>query len=112
MRVLIKSSLHSKQIQSEILCDLLYEACRKFESIANASIVVLPIVGREMSSSKIIEGLVIPNKSVSTVKKMEKCKILVVGSSVGISSLKTKQKLVFESAKQYMNFREDEETYM
>jgi chaperonin GroEL (HSP60 family) len=101
--------LHSRQIQSEILCELLYKACCKFDSVAKATIVVLPIVGREMSASCVVEGLVIPNKSVSSVKRMENCKVIVVGNSLGVNSLKSKEKLVFENAAQLRYFREDEE---
>lgn len=117
----IRSALMSKQYGNEdFLADLVTKACifvatsHKATNLENIAfnvdnVRVIKILGAGVNSSEIIQGMVFKSDVESTIKNVNKAKIVVYNCAIDISQTESKGTVLIKSADELVNFSRGEE---
>ncbi|GLT90412.1 hypothetical protein SLE2022_083450 [Rubroshorea leprosula] len=111
----MKAAVASKQFgQEDVLCSLLADACIQVcpKNPANFdvdNVRVAKLLGGGLHNSTIVQGMVLKNDAVGSIKRIEKAKVAVFVSGVDTSATETKGTVLIHSAEQLENYAKTEE---
>ncbi|XP_047337592.1 T-complex protein 1 subunit theta-like [Impatiens glandulifera] len=109
------ASVAGKQYgQEDILCNLIADACiqvcpKNPTNFIVDNIRVAKLLGGGLNNSSIVQGMVLKNDAVGTVKRVEKAKVAVFVSGVDTTATETKETVLIHSAEQLENYAKTEE---
>ncbi|XP_073052180.1 T-complex protein 1 subunit theta-like [Primulina eburnea] len=112
----MRPAVASKQFGLEdILCPLIADACiqvcPKNPSNFNVDNVrVAKLLGGGLHDSTVVQGIVLKNDAVGTIKRIEKAKVVVFVGGVDTSATETKGTVLIHSAEQLENYSKTEES--
>ncbi|KAK4766469.1 hypothetical protein SAY87_008111 [Trapa incisa] len=111
----MKAAVASKQFgQEDILCSLVADACIQVcpKNPANFNVDnvrVAKLLGGGLHNSTVVQGMVLKNDAVGSIKRMEKAKVAVFAGGVDTSATETKGTVLIHSAEQLENYAKTEE---
>lgn len=111
----MKAAVASKQFgQEDILCPLIAEACIQVcpKNPANFNVDnvrVAKLQGGGLYNCSIIQGMVLKNDAIGTIKRVEKAKVAVFVNGVDTTATETKGTVLIHSAEQLENYAKTEE---
>ncbi|GKV20261.1 hypothetical protein SLEP1_g30416 [Rubroshorea leprosula] len=111
----MKAAVASKQFgQEDVLCSLIADACIQVcpKNPANFdvdNVRVAKLLGGGLHNSTIVQGMVLKNDAVGSIKRIEKAKVAVFVSGVDTSATETKGTVLIHSAEQLENYAKTEE---
>lgn len=111
----MKAAVASKQFgQEDIICSLTADACIQVcpKNPANFNVDnvrVAKLVGGGLHNSSVVQGMVLKNDAVGSIKRVEKGKVAVFVQGVDTSATETKGTVLIHSAEQLENYAKSEE---
>uniref|UniRef100_A0A7C8ZZY3 CCT-theta n=1 Tax=Opuntia streptacantha TaxID=393608 RepID=A0A7C8ZZY3_OPUST len=111
----MKAAVASKQFGLEdIICSLTADACIQVcpKNPANFNVDnvrVAKLVGGGLHNSSVVQGMVLKNDAVGSIKRVEKAKVVVFAQGVDTSATETKGTVLIHSAEQLENYAKSEE---
>merc|ERR1719361_1197623 len=67
------------------------------------------VLGSNIYDTKVVNGMVTAFKSKTSTKSVENCKVLCLGTNVGLREMDSTQNVLFENASDLLNFSKSEE---
>ncbi|KAL6986930.1 T-complex protein 1 subunit theta [Sarracenia purpurea var. burkii] len=111
----MKAAVASKQFgQEDILCPLIADACIQVcpNNPANFNVDnvrVVKLLGGGLHNCTIVQGMVLKNDAVGTIKRVAKAKVAVFAGGIDTSATETKGTVLIHSAEQLENYAKTEE---
>lgn len=111
----ITSAIASKQFGYEsLLAPLVADACLTVmpshpSNFTVDNVRVVKVLGGSLEQSEVVNGLVIPQDTLTSIKKVENAKIAVFTCSIECADTETKGTVLIENAEQLMNYNLGEE---
>ncbi|KAF5749178.1 T-complex protein 1 subunit theta-like [Tripterygium wilfordii] len=112
----MRAAVASKQFgQEDILCSLIADACIQVcpKNPANFNVDnvrVAKLLGGGLNNSTVVQGMVLKNDAVGTIKQVEKAKVAVFVEGVDTSATETKGTVLIQNAEQLENYSKTEES--
>ncbi|XP_075517841.1 T-complex protein 1 subunit theta-like [Primulina tabacum] len=112
----MRPAVASKQFGLEdklcpLIADACIQVCPKNPSNFNVDNVrVAKLLGGGLHDSTVVQGIVLKNDAVGTIKRIEKAKVVVFAGGVDTSATETKGTVLIHSAEQLENYSKTEES--
>jgi len=69
----------------------------------------IKILGSSIAQTEVVNGMVVQFRSRTDIRKVEKCKVLVMTTNIGLREMDASQNVVFNDANELLNFSRSEE---
>lgn len=103
----------SEDILSQLIAQAVLAVLPKNPANFNVdNIRVVKIMGGDLSSSRVVKGMVFGREPDGTVKRIRKAKVAVFSCPIDISQTETKGTVLLKNAKEMMDFSKGEETQL